>query len=159
KPTPQAQVALPFNSPDPSRGEREPDPEPRDSEPRPASPLEARAEPPTTSGGEGVDRFQELDEVVMELAKLSEGALKAYWREHPGGDLVGPLEQLRDASADVRKAFRRATGTGFGGTLRRFLHEKDDQRQAKSEELKYKEQELIRRGAEIERLIEQDPPG
>ena len=148
----------------PNSQSRAPTPSATQETPTPADPTTQREQPdqPASSERQGVEQFNEINDVIVSLESFSEQALRAYQVEGRGGELESRLRSFNASAVGVRKEFRKATGTGFAGLkagLRSILHRGNAGRETDTKVLELKVHELVQDGAEIDRLIETTPPG
>jgi hypothetical protein len=124
-------------------------------EPRQAAPAPA----PEPGGGSGtaLGQLQDMEDVVMSVERFGKQTSEAYADADAGGDVGELLEKFAESAEGVRKEFRRASGTGFGGLKSKLLHFGKGGQQADTKVLEGKAKELIRQGETIDRAIKSDP--
>jgi hypothetical protein len=127
-------------------------PEPAQTAPAP----EPKEEPqPATQASAGIDQFKEMEGLVVNVARLSEQAFEAYEKEEREDDLFNRLSSFHEAAAEMKKEFRRTTGTGMRGTLSK-LRGRGGQGDIRALEIKV--QDLDRKAADIDRSISSSSP-
>ena len=126
-------------------------PEPARTAPAPA-PDEAQ---PTTQAAAGIDQFKEMEDLVINVARLSEKAYEAYEEEGREDDLLNRLSSFHEAATEMRREFRRTTGTGVRGTLSKL---KGRGGQGDTRALEIQVQDLDRKAADIDRSISASSP-
>ncbi|HVT19214.1 MAG TPA: serine/threonine-protein kinase [Thermoanaerobaculia bacterium] len=133
------------------------------AQPPPAAVQESGAEEApvrsTAGGGVAVDRLNEMENVVVTLEQEAKHALDAYEQQERKSEVGPRLEEFVNAAVGLRKAFRKATGTGFGFRVLRDKLLKRGSREADQQDLEVKSRDLIHQGAEVDRLISRDPMG
>jgi hypothetical protein len=167
-PVPQAAQPSPVRpEPREPRASRKPEPvqaptpaptpavaEPAPPEPAPSPEPEPAPNPSET--GATIDRLNQMNDVIVDLERLSEQAQEAH-DEAGGGDfLATKLEAFYEASVALRKEFRKVSGTGLGGVkenVKGLFKRNRGGREGDTRILEVKAQDLIRRGAEIDGLI------
>ncbi|HSG40395.1 MAG TPA: serine/threonine-protein kinase, partial [Thermoanaerobaculia bacterium] len=140
-----------------------PPPVPAEAPPGPREPVrEATApepreepQPTTTAASGGIDQFKEMEALVVNVERLSEQAFGAYKKEKRQDDLFRRLSAFTKASAEVRKEFRRTTGTGMRGTFSK-LRSRGGQGDTRALEIKV--QGLARQAEDVDRLIGSSSP-
>lgn len=134
-----------------------PTPSPVIAAPAPASEPE-NAEPENA----GLDRFTKMDETIVNIERLSKQVLDAYEDSDLGGSIGDRLDSFAGAAKDLRKTFRRVTGTGIGGikeNLRGIFSRNRTGKEGETKALEVQARELVRKGEEIDRLAGSDPLG
>ncbi len=149
-PPPAAASPAPSAPPAPSPAREEPA--------RESAPADEPA-PSNPHAGNAIDQTQETGEVVGNLAKLSEDASEAYEKEGKDDDLSSRLSEFQEHASDVRGAFKIASKRGIKGLAHSFLKRGRSDDEAEREDFKIKAKDLIRRGAEIDRLMQGHSPG
>ena len=156
-PPPSASSSAPVRKSPPARSRKQqeapapaplapPEPEPV-AMPEPEEPVMAETEP--VEHDPVLERFREMDAVIVSLEDLSKRAWKAY-KEADRDTALGPkLASFRDAAVALRKEFRTVTGTG--GVFTKLRRRSSDTRKLESQA-----RDLLRRSGEIEGLIAGD---
>jgi hypothetical protein len=121
-----------------------------------SGPIE-RSELPSNSEN-SVERFQQMEELVIGVKNLSDQARQAYEQEGRNDELAESLKEFQNAATGIRRTFRRATGTGLWGKINIFKRKDSGSRQADAEALSLKIKELEQKGGEIDRLMKSNPP-
>jgi len=100
-----------------------------------------------------------MDEVVSNLKSLSAQVYQAHLRESGEDELADHLEEFENAATDMRKAFKRATGTGLGAKVRGLFKKQNDGKEEAATDLLTRAGDLEQTGSAIDRMIESNPPG
>jgi serine/threonine-protein kinase len=145
-----------------TRTETAPPPPPPPAEPaKTVEPAPAVAEPAAPAGrsstGSALGDLQAMEDVIMSVERYAKQAQDAYDESDHGGEVGDLLEKFSDSAVGVRKEFRRASGTGFGGLKAKVLRFGKGGQEADTRVLEAKAKELIRQGEEIDRAIKSDP--
>lgn len=126
-----------------------------------ASPAEPVTEAETAAVGAAVDQFNEVNDLIVSIERLSQQLLKAHEQEGRKGDMLwGELQAFARASQATRKEFRKATGTGIAGVMSNvtsIVRRNRGGREADSKVLRVKVEDLVRRADEIESLSSSAP--
>ncbi|MFL6260511.1 MAG: protein kinase domain-containing protein [Thermoanaerobaculia bacterium] len=109
--------------------------------------------------GNGIDQTEETGQVVGNLEKLSEQAKDAYEKEGKEDELAIRLGAFQDLASEVRAAFKIAAKRGIKGITHRILKFGRQDEEAERQDYKIKAKDLIRRGGEIDRLMQSHSPG
>jgi serine/threonine protein kinase len=125
---------------------------------KPEEPVASSPSPPPN--GNGIDQTEETGEVVGNIEKLSEEAKDAYNKEGKDDELATRLSEFQDLASEVRAAFKIAAKRGLTGMTHRLLKfgRRQDE-EAERQDYKIKAKDLIRRGGEIDRLMQSRSPG
>jgi predicted Ser/Thr protein kinase len=138
---PETTSAPPAPAPLPPEPAAVPDAEPAVAEPEPAERDAV------------LERFKEMDAVIVRLEDLSKKALKSYERADLDTALGPKLASFRDGAVALRKEFRTVSGTGVFSALRRRG------REAGTRNLESTARDLLRRSGDVEGLIAGDSGG
>jgi eukaryotic-like serine/threonine-protein kinase len=127
---------------------------------QPAVPAVPEAGPEPAPAGKGVDQFKEMEELVLSVESLGNKALEAYGEEGREDQLLNRLDSFAEATASLRKEFRKVTGTGvrgFGQNVKNVFRRSGKETDTRTLEIKV--EDLTRRAAEIDSLMGSSPPG
>ncbi len=145
-----------------------------ESPPAPAETAEVQAPPaepppvaprPEPASPAGVDQFNQMNDLIVNVERLSEQTLEAYEGEeagHEGNQLWTKLNAFGEASQSTRREFRKATGTGIAGmkaNVKGMLRLNRGGREADNKVLEVKVKDLSRRADEIDGLLPTLPLG
>jgi hypothetical protein len=114
---------------------------------------------PSPPNGNGIDQTEETGEAVGNIEKLSEEAKDAYNKEGKDDELATRLGEFQDLASEVRTAFKIASRRGLKGITHNILKLGRHNEEADRQDFKIKAKDLIRRGVEIDRLMQIHSPG
>lgn len=126
--------------------------------PTPPSSAEETASNPAETDA-GLERFNQMETVIVSLEDLGKKALNAYEDSGSEGALGTQLKSFSDGTVTLRKEFRSVTGTGLrgvAGSFKNVLRRGRAGREGGNEALEAKAREVIRRGGSVEGLLGSD---
>ncbi|HEX7186083.1 MAG TPA: protein kinase [Thermoanaerobaculia bacterium] len=133
--------------------------EPASAPPAPAPSPEPEEAPAGNNSETGatIDRLNQMNDVIVNLERLSEQSQEAHEEEGGEGALAAKLEAFSEATVALRKEFRKVTGTGIGGmkeNVKGIFKRNRGGREGDTRVLEVKAQDLVRRGDEITGMID-----
>lgn len=134
-------------------------------EPEPEAVTADAAEPETTTiadaaeASAGIDQFADIEETLKNLVHLSEKAYDAHESEAGGNALIDRLHAFHESTAQVQKVFKRVTGTGTLSSVRKRWGKLRGNKETTVRELEIEIEEMNRRAAAVDGLIESQTPG
>jgi eukaryotic-like serine/threonine-protein kinase len=131
-------------------------------EPAPAEAAPEEAEQGAGANDKGLEQFQEMDDLIDSIERLSKQTSKAYDAEGRDDALLAALDRFHDAATDTRREFHKATGTGLAGiraNISGLWHRNRGGQKTDRRILAIKVEELSRLADAVDREMASHPPG